>query len=244
LLIAHLVLSEDPVPGLSAQRTGVATAVATRPAGNRGAEAGTADVCRRRPAAVQNVRVPSPTDPSPAARSEPSPLAVCFVCTGNICRSPMADVVLRTMARATPLPDGTDLADHLEVSSAGTGGWHAGEPMDPRARLALERRGYVDHGHRAQKFDVRSFQTTDLLVCMDRGHQQTLLSLGRGKAGDDRHDERLVLLRSFDPRARGAVDIPDPYYGGDAHFEACLDLVVAGCRGLTEALSDRVLGPS
>ncbi len=193
---------------------------------------------------MQNVPVPPPTDPSRAASAEPTPLAVCFVCTGNICRSPMADVVLRTMARATPLADGTDLADHLEVSSAGTGGWHAGEPMDPRARAALERRGYVDHGHRAQKFDVRSFETTDLLVCLDRGHQQTLLSLGRGQAGDDRYDGRLVMLRSFDPRAGGAVDVPDPYYGDDAEFEACLDLVVAGCRGLTGALSDRVLGAS
>ena len=79
---------------------------------------------------------------------------VCFVCTGNICRSPMADVVLRTMAaghhagrRDRPgRPPG-------RCRSAGTGGWHAGEPMDPRARAALERRGYVDHGHRAQKFD-------------------------------------------------------------------------------------------
>jgi protein-tyrosine phosphatase len=156
----------------------------------------------------------------------------------------MAEVVLRTMARAAHLPDGTDLADHLEVSSVGTGGWHAGGPMDPRARAALERRGYVDHGHRAQKFDIRSFQTTDLLVCMDRGHQQTLLSLGRGRAGDDRHDGRLVMLRSFDPRAGGAVDIPDPYYGDDADFEACLDLVVAGCRGLADALTDRVVGAS
>jgi protein-tyrosine phosphatase len=154
----------------------------------------------------------------------------------------MAEVVLRTMARGAHLPDGTDLADHLEVSSAGTGGWHAGEPMDPRARAALDRRGYVDHGHRAQKFDVRSFQTTDLLVCMDRGHQQTLLSLGRGWAGDDRHDGRLVMLRSFDPRAGGAVDIPDPYYGDDADFEACLDLVVAGCTGLADALTHRVEG--
>jgi protein-tyrosine phosphatase len=153
----------------------------------------------------------------------------------------MAEVVLRSLAGDTQLADGTPLADHLAVSSAGTGGWHEGEPMDPRARRALERRGYVDHGHRAQKFETKWFDSTDLVVCLDRGHQQTLLSLGRGRSGDDRFDRRLVLLRQFDPGAGGAVDVPDPYYGDDAEFEHCLDLVESGCRGLVSSLADRVV---
>ncbi len=168
---------------------------------------------------------------------DPVMRAVCFVCTGNICRSPMAEVVLRRRAAAISLPDGTSLAQHLDIASAGTGGWHQGEPMDPRARAALERRGYPDHGHRARKFETRWFETTDLVVCLDRGHQQTLLSLGRGRAGDRRFDDRLVLLRQLDPRAGGAVDVPDPYYGDDADFEACLDLVEAGCDGLARLLA-------
>jgi len=163
-------------------------------------------------------------------------VAVCFVCTGNICRSPMAAVVLAEMAAAAPMPDGTPLADHLEVSSAGTGGWHAGEPMDPRAREALRRRGYGDGGHRARQFASAWFDTTDLVVCLDRGHRQTLAGLARARTGDDRTEERLVLLRSFDPRAGGAVDVPDPYYGDDTDFERCLDLVEAGCRGLVDHL--------
>jgi protein-tyrosine phosphatase len=168
------------------------------------------------------------------------PLSVCFVCTGNICRSPMADVVLRHQAVDTTLADGTTLAERLVVSSAGTGGWHAGEPMDPRARDALARRGYEDHGHRARAFETRWFGDTDLVVCLDRGHQQTLASLSRGRAGDDRYLERLVLLRSFDPRAGGSVDVPDPYYGDDDEFESCLDLVEAGCWGLTASLVTRI----
>ena len=168
------------------------------------------------------------------------PLRVCFVCTGNICRSPMGDVVLRHLAEETRLGDGTTLSEHLVVTSAGTSGWHAGEPMDPRARAALARRGYTDHGHRARSFETGWFDSTDLVVCMDRGHQQTLVSLSRGRAGDDRYLERLVMLRSFDPRAGGAVDVPDPYYGDDADFESCLDLVEAGCRGLVPYLADRV----
>jgi protein-tyrosine phosphatase len=165
---------------------------------------------------------------------------VCFVCTGNICRSPMGQVVLEELARNTSLSDGTALADHLAVSSAGTTGWHAGDPMDPRARRALEQRGYLDHGHRAQSFSPAWFGAVDLVVCMDRGHQQTLLGLARSTAGDDRCEEKLVMLRRYDPRAGGAVDVPDPYYGEDAHFEACLTMVEAGCRGLVDHLSTRV----
>ena len=112
--------------------------------------------------------------------------------------------------------------------------------MDPRAHDALARRGYGDHGHRARSFETGWFDGTDLVVCMDRGHQQTLASLSRGRAGDDRYLERLVLLRSFDPRAGGAVDVPDPYYGDDADFASCLDMVEAGCRGLTSYLVARV----
>src|SRR3974390_2526776 len=75
-------------------------------------------------------------------RSAPDrPVSLVFVCTGNICRSPMAEVVLRRLAASRMFDDGSALADHLAVSSAGTGGWHEGEPMDPRARAALERPG-------------------------------------------------------------------------------------------------------
>jgi protein-tyrosine phosphatase len=152
----------------------------------------------------------------------------------------MGDVVLRHLAADRTLEDGTVLGEHLVVSSAGTGGWHEGEPMDPRARAALERRGYADHGHRAQGFDTAWLPGADLVVCMDRGHRQTLASRARAAAGDYRHDERLVLLRSFGSRGGGDPDVPDPYYGEDADFEGCLDLVVAGCTGLVDHLADRL----
>jgi protein-tyrosine phosphatase len=167
------------------------------------------------------------------------PVVVCFVCTGNICRSPMAAAVLSQLAGSARTPLGTLLADHLAISSAGTGGWHAGEPIDPRAAAALERRGYAGHHHRARAFESAWFDSADLVVCLDRGHRQTLLGLARGQAGDDRHEDQLVLLRQFDPRAGGAVDVPDPYYGDDADFEACLDLVESGCRGLVPELISR-----
>lgn len=178
-----------------------------------------------------------------AAPGPPQQLHVCFVCTGNICRSPMADVVLRRLAAGTVLPDGSPVGQRLRVSSGGTGGWHAGEPMHERARDALERRGYVDHGHRARRFESAWFPWTDLVVCLDRSHRQTLAGLARAQVGDDSYDDRLVLLRSFDPRAGAAVDVPDPYYGDDAEFDACLDMVESGCRGLLKHLSGQ-LGPA
>jgi protein-tyrosine phosphatase len=181
------------------------------------------------------------TEPDPGVDDR---LRVVFVCTGNICRSPMGDVVLRHLAAGQRLADGTVLADSLEVSSAGTGGWHAGESMDPRARAALERRGYTDHGHRAQAFETAWLPGADLVVCMDRGHRQTLASMARARAGDYRYEDRLVMMRSFDPRAGGDIDVPDPYYGDDEEFEHCLDLVEAGCRGLVAHLADRIDRPA
>jgi protein-tyrosine phosphatase len=177
---------------------------------------------------------------TPSGAAGRLPLRVCFVCTGNICRSPMADVVLRRMAADTPLGDGTALGDHLVIDSAGTGNWHAGEPMDPRAAAALAAGGYVDHGHRARAFEAAWFDGTDLVVALARTHQQTLAGLARHRAGGDRLRERVVLLRAFDPRAGGSVDVPDPYYGDEADFEACLAMVEAGCRGLVAELVARV----
>lgn len=167
---------------------------------------------------------------------------VCFVCTGNICRSPMAVTVLANLAERSALADGSPLGDRLRISSAGTGGWHAGEAMDERARAALERRGYADGGHRARRFESAWFPSTDLVVCLDRGHRQTLAGLARAQAGDDRFDHRLVLLRSFDPLAGAAVDVPDPYYGEAATFDGCLSMIESGCRGLVAHLGELALG--
>ena len=77
------------------------------------------------------------------------------------------------------------------------------------------------------------------MVCLDRGHQQTLRSLARGRAGDDRHEAKLVLLRSFDRRAGGDVDVPDPYYGDQADFDRCLVMIETACQGLIASLEQR-----
>lgn len=151
------------------------------------------------------------------------PFELCLVCTGNICRSPMAEVVLRSLAGRRPLGNGT-LADHLRISSAGTGPWHVGEPMDGRARVALEARGYADPGHVARQLDRRRLDRYDLVVALDRSH---LVPGG-------------VLLRGFEEPAPGTLDVPDPYYGEAEGFTECLAAIERSCRGLVEWLATRL----
>jgi protein-tyrosine phosphatase len=146
-----------------------------------------------------------------------------FVCMGNICRSPTAEGVMRSLLREA------GLEDRIEVDSAGTGGWHAGERPDERATEAARRRGVTLEGA-ARQVRAEDFDEFDLLIAMDRDNLRGLLAI----APDEEAAEKVRLLREFDPASAGApdLDVPDPYYGGDRGFETVLDLVQAACRGL------------
>jgi protein-tyrosine phosphatase len=150
-------------------------------------------------------------------------IRVVFVCTGNICRSPAAEAVLRQM-----LYD-EGLNDRVEVTSAGTGGWHVGEDADSRTLRSLRRRGY-DLKHAARQFRPSWHDEHDLVVALDRGHVDDLVAA--------RPDVRVPLLRDWDPEGTG--DVPDPYYGGEAGFEQVLDIVERSCAGLVEELRGRL----
>jgi protein-tyrosine phosphatase len=158
------------------------------------------------------------------------PYRINFVCTGNICRSPMAEVITRSMASDIDLGDGTTLSDHLDVRSSGTGPWHEGEPMHPLASDALVRGGFPRHPHVAHQFVTAQIGSIDLIVALDRRHQQTLRGLGADP-------ERLALLRSFDRASGAAADVPDPYYGDDATFDECRTMIAAACSGLVTSLA-------
>ena len=158
-------------------------------------------------------------------------MRILFVCMGNICRSPTAEGVMRRLLEEA------GLADRVEVESAGTGGWHAGEPPDERATLAARRRGITLAGA-ARQVRAADFRDFDLLIAMDRANLRELLAV----APDEEGAEEVRLLREFDPASSGDLDVPDPYYGGDRGFETVLDLVEAACRGLLDELraADRV----
>ncbi|SPF01772.1 low molecular weight protein-tyrosine-phosphatase [Streptomyces sp. MA5143a] len=156
---------------------------------------------------------------------------VCFVCTGNICRSPMAESVFRARTEEAGL-DGL-----VKVDSAGTGGWHEGEPADPRTVSVLEAHGYGS-GHTARQFHASWFSRLDLVVALDAGHMKALRRL----APTPEDADKVRLLRSYDPAAGDDLDVPDPYYGGMDGFEECLELVEAASEGLLTAVREQVEG--
>ncbi|WP_343949332.1 low molecular weight protein-tyrosine-phosphatase [Nonomuraea longicatena] len=149
---------------------------------------------------------------------------ICLVCMGNICRSPMAEAVLR----ATIAEHGLD---GVVVESAGTGGWHAGGPMDERAARTLAANGYDGAGHRARQFTRSWFEEYDLVLAMDRDNQRELQRLADGP---------VRLFRSFDPAAPRDAEVPDPYYGGQDGFDIVLRQVEAAAEGLAKWLADEI----
>jgi protein-tyrosine phosphatase len=160
---------------------------------------------------------------------------VCFVCSGNICRSPTAEVVLRTLVREA------GLADSVVVDSAGTGDWHAGADADDRAVAALRRRGYPVRRHCARQIRAPDLARYDLVVALDTEHAGAL----RRMADSSRQAAKVRLLRSFDPAAvEGDIDVPDPYYGGPHAFDHVLDLIEVGCRGLLDSVRTAVAARS
>jgi len=141
--------------------------------------------------------------------------AVCvlIVCTGNICRSPTAEGVMRELARKR------GLADRVKVESAGTHDYHVGEPPDPRSQKHASKRGYDLSAQRASQVKDADFQSFDYILAMDRGHLRMLRSMAPADA-----KAKLGLFLEASGKWKDE-DVPDPYYGGHAGFEQVLDMV-------------------
>ena len=149
-------------------------------------------------------------------------MKILFVCLGNICRSPTAEIVFRQIvAREAP-----DL--RIEIDSAGTAAYHIGSPPDSRTREAALRRGYDMSALRARVVEPQDFGRFDLILAMDRQNFDTLRRGAPAAA-----QARIRLFLEFAPDA-GETEVPDPYYGGPNGFEEVLDLVEAAARGLLQ----------
>ena len=153
------------------------------------------------------------------------PIRILFVCMGNICRSPTAEAVLREQLRAH------GLTQRCEVDSAGTHGYHVGEPPDPRSQAHARQRGIDMSKLRARQVKADDFAHFDLLLAMDADN----LALLRQRCPADQPQSKLRLLTDFCQR-QSARAVPDPYYGGPEGFEQVLDIVEDACEGLRQQL--------
>lgn len=151
-------------------------------------------------------------------------IGILFVCTANICRSPMAEGVFRTLVQRAGLEKA------FTIASAGTSNVHAGEPPSPPAIEAAARRGYDISGQRSRTVTKEDIKGADLVLAMDRGHMADL----RWMAPRDQ-PERLQMFTRFGPMP-GILDVQDPYGGTEQDYERALDLIEAGCKGLLKAL--------
>ncbi|WP_175704525.1 low molecular weight protein-tyrosine-phosphatase [Burkholderia ambifaria] len=154
-------------------------------------------------------------------------VAICFVCLGNICRSPTAEGVMRHQV------DAAGLAEHIAIDSAGTGDWHVGEPPDTRAQAAARIRGYDLSALRARQVSAADFERFDLLLAMDEANFAEL----RRRCPPE-HRDKVRLLMEF---AAGAAEteVADPYFGGAQGFDQVLDQVERACAGLLDTLRSR-----
>jgi protein-tyrosine phosphatase len=142
--------------------------------------------------------------------------SILFVCTGNICRSPTAEAVFRSLSKQEGL--------ELRIESAGLGDWHVGGPPDERAQHHAKQRGYDLSAQRARQVSLRDFEEFDMILAMDRGHLRALQKMAPAQ-----HHAKIRLFVA-------GSDVPDPYYGGAEGFEKVLDMVEAQCRRLLQEL--------
>ncbi len=164
-------------------------------------------------------------DPALASGPEPGRLHVIFICSGNICRSPIGEQMLRAaLAEA-------GLTESVRVSSAGTGDWHVGQPANSQARAALQRAGFGSD-HRAHQITAAELRTVDLVLAADRGHLRVLRRLADDPA-------KVRLLRSFDPGA-DFDEVPDPYQRSDRHFDDVISMTAAAIPGVLQEIRQQL----
>lgn len=154
-------------------------------------------------------------------------MRICFVCLGNIVRSPLAENLFLHIAA-----EESDVQRYY-VDSAGTGAWHIGESPDSRMRQVAARHGLIYDG-KARQFRKKDFDRFDLILAMDTHNRSDLMRMAFTQ--EDRN--KIRLLREFDLSGGENISVPDPYYGGIDGFEEVYQVIERSCRGLLKALED------
>ncbi|MDQ6980964.1 MAG: low molecular weight protein-tyrosine-phosphatase [Ghiorsea sp.] len=152
------------------------------------------------------------------------PLRVLFVCLGNICRSPLAEVVVKSVAEEQ------GLSQMFHFESAGTGDWHVGKGADPRSASKAVEKGLSLEKHQAQQITPRNIHDWDVFVAMDSDNQYNLIAMGV-------KPEQVIMMRAFEGMEQ-TPDVPDPYYGGAGGFEDAYQMLILNAQGLLQCLQN------
>jgi len=161
--------------------------------------------------------------------NSPKTFDICFVCLGNICRSPLAEGVFHSLVEAE------GLTEHILIESAGTGNWHVGASPDGRMQATANKKG-IRLNSRAQQFEQGDFNRFNLILAMDQHNLETLQFM----CSPETAQKKLRLFRSFDPHARGPEDVPDPYYGGDSGFDHVFEIVQRTCPKILDHVKSQL----
>ena len=152
---------------------------------------------------------------------------ICFVCLGNICRSPTAEGIMHKMVQDA------GLEHEIIIDSAGTSAFHAGEPADPRSRATAQKHGY-HLTSRARGFTQKDIQKFQYIIAMDSTNKKNILDM----CTSNEQRDRVHLLCDFDPNSAPETSVPDPYYGGEDGFTTVLNICERGCKGLLQHIKN------
>ena len=159
-------------------------------------------------------------------------MKICFVCQGNIIRSPLAENIFRQMAETQ------GLSEKYQLDSAGTSAYHVGEAPDRRMRQVAAEHGFNYTGS-ARQFWREDLDNYDLVLVMDQNNRRSLESMVQ----DSSQAKKIQMMRDFDSQGGADLDVPDPYYGGLEGFEVTFQIVKRSCEGLLEALESGQFTP-
>lgn len=160
--------------------------------------------------------------------TQDNPFRICFVCLGNICRSPTAEGIFQHLVTER------GRQSYFEIDSAGTSAYHVGEPANSKSRQTAKKYGIKLHS-RARQFEYSDLEYYDLILAMDRENLKNIQNIDK----KDKFTDKIALMRSFDPQPDDG-EVPDPYYGGIQGFENVFQVLKRSCENLLDELEKKI----